>query len=396
MHKDLIKLGEAATYINGYAFKPDDRGKVGLPIIRIQDLTGNSYDLGFYDGDYPEKIEINDGDVLISWSASLGVYIWNNGKALLNQHIFKVVFDKVNIDKNYFVYAVRYKLDEMGRKTHGATMKHIVKRDIDATESPYPSKHEQIEIANNLKRIENIIELRSNELQLLDELIKARFVEMFGDLNINDKGWREISLFDACNKLKRYPTFCNMEYLAQGVRVIRISNILMDGHMDVDDENYVFVYDGANIDFPDTVIELQDIVMAVRGDGSAAKRIGIIQEEKLVGANISPNLIRIQAKREIIEPVWLFYYLTSEVGQKRLDAYVNKTAKKNIAAKDIAKIVTPVPDLNKQKQYVDFANQVDKSKLLSLIKLLEQLITYLYNVFIIYRQDKGEEVERHE
>lgn len=219
---------------------------------------------------------------------------------------------------------------------------------------------------------------------------------MFGDLNINDKGWREISLFYACNKLKRYPTFCNMEYLAQGVRVIRISNILMDGHMDVDDENYVFVYDGANIDFPDTVIELQDIVMAVRGDGSAAKRIGIIQEEKLVGANISPNLIRIQAKREIIEPVWLFYYLTSEVGQKRLDAYVNKTAKKNIAAKDIAKIVTPVPDLNKQKQYVDFANQVDKSKLLSLIKLLEQLITYLYNVFIIYRQDKGEEVERHE
>lgn len=92
----------------------------------------------------------------------------------------------------------------------------------------------------------------------------------------------------------------------------------------------------------------------------------------------------------------MFYYLTSEVGQKRLDAYVNKTAKKNIAAKDIAKIVTPVPDLNKQKQYVDFANQVDKSKLLSLIKLLEQLITYLYNVFIIYRQDKGEEVEDHE
>ena len=192
MRKDLIKLGEAATYINGYAFKPDDRGKVGLPIIRIQDLTGNSYDLGFYDGDYPEKIEINDGDVLISWSASLGVYIWNNGKALLNQHIFKVVFDKVNIDKNYFVYAVRYKLDEMGRKTHGATMKHIVKRDFDATEIPYPSKHEQIEIANNLKRIENIIELRSHELQLLDELIKARFVELFYDKGYPVLKWNDV------------------------------------------------------------------------------------------------------------------------------------------------------------------------------------------------------------
>ena len=98
MAKDMIKLGEVATYINGFAFKPQDRGEKGLPIIRIQDLTGNAYDLGFYDGEYPKKIEINDGDVLISWSASLGVYIWNRGKALLNQHIFKVVFDKADID----------------------------------------------------------------------------------------------------------------------------------------------------------------------------------------------------------------------------------------------------------------------------------------------------------
>ena len=54
----MQKLGDIATYINGYAFKPADRGLKGLPIIRIQDLTGNSYDLGFYDGIYPKKIEI--------------------------------------------------------------------------------------------------------------------------------------------------------------------------------------------------------------------------------------------------------------------------------------------------------------------------------------------------
>ena len=100
---EVKKLGDIASYINGYPFKPEDRGTEGLPIIRIQDLTGNAYDLGFYNGEYPERIEINDGDVLISWSASLGVYIWNRGKALLNQHIFKVVFDKVRVDKQYFV-----------------------------------------------------------------------------------------------------------------------------------------------------------------------------------------------------------------------------------------------------------------------------------------------------
>lgn len=101
METNKIRLGEIATYVNGYAFKPKDRGNVGLPIVRIQDLTGNARDVGFYNGEYPKKIEINNGDILISWSASLGVYVWNKGKALLNQHIFRVVFDKGEIDKSF-------------------------------------------------------------------------------------------------------------------------------------------------------------------------------------------------------------------------------------------------------------------------------------------------------
>ncbi|MCP9331566.1 restriction endonuclease subunit S [Lactobacillus kefiranofaciens] len=131
MKTKYIKLGEVATYINGYAFKPKDRGSKGLPIIRIQDLTGNSYDKGYYAGEYPPKIEINNGDVLISWSASLGVYIWNDGKALLNQHIFKVDFNKQKINKSYFVYAVEFSLKKLQQLTHGATMKHIVKKDFE-------------------------------------------------------------------------------------------------------------------------------------------------------------------------------------------------------------------------------------------------------------------------
>lgn len=171
------RLGDIATYINGFAFKPEDRGTVGLPIIRIQDLTGNAYDLGFYDGNYPERIEINDGDVLISWSASLGVYVWNKGKALLNQHIFKVAFDKCEVNREYFVYAVRYKLKEMESKTHGATMKHIVKKDFDNTLIPFPAFDEQRRIAESLDTAYAIITARQQQLQKLDELIKARFAK---------------------------------------------------------------------------------------------------------------------------------------------------------------------------------------------------------------------------
>jgi len=140
-------LGELASYVNGYAFKPEDWGEVGLPIIRIQNLTGTNETLNYYAGEYPRQVEINDGDVLISWSASLGVYLWRRGKAILNQHIFKVVFDKVSVDKRFFMYAVSQKLDELGTKTHGATMKHIVKGDFENTKIAYPSHELQEQFA---------------------------------------------------------------------------------------------------------------------------------------------------------------------------------------------------------------------------------------------------------
>ena len=220
----------------------------------------------------------------------------------------------------------------------------------------------QLQIVSTLHKIQSIIDDRMQELQKLDDLVKARFVEMFGNLETNEKCWIEKPLGELCEKVIRYPTFYGMDYLASGTRVIRIGNILEDGHMDIDNANYVFVYDNVNNDYPETVIELFDIVMAVRGDGSAAKRIGIIREKSLVGANISPNLIRIKAADSMMHPVYLFYYLTGEVGQKRLDAYVNKTAKKNIAAKDIVKVIVPTPPKDLQQDFADFVQQIDKSK----------------------------------
>ena len=220
------KLGDIATYINGYPFKPEDRGECGLPIIRIQDLTGNTYDLGYYDGKYPERIEINNGDILISWSASLGVYVWNRGKALLNQHIFKVVFDKVEINKRYFVYAVQFKLKEMEAKTHGATMKHIVKKDFDSTLIPYPSLKEQSRIAETIDSIAKTINMRQKELQKLDDLVKARFVEMFVATDAASD-WPYCTIADVSNDMRTGPfgsALHHDEFVDSGVFVLGIDN----------------------------------------------------------------------------------------------------------------------------------------------------------------------------
>ena len=88
-HEDgmnMVKLGDIATYVNGYAFKPEDWGEVGKPIIRIQDLTGSSYQTNRFDGDVPSKYIVVAGDVLISWSASLGVYVWSGPQQFFDRN----------------------------------------------------------------------------------------------------------------------------------------------------------------------------------------------------------------------------------------------------------------------------------------------------------------------
>ena len=185
----MARLGDVATFINGYAFKPEDWSSTGLPIIRIQDLTGNSYQANRYNGDYAKKYEVNEGDILISWSASLGVYVWHGEKALLNQHIFKVVFDKVEISKNFFVYQVESILEKAASAAHGATMKHLTKPVFDALPFYLPPLDEQRKIAAVLDKVSDLIAKRRQQLDKLDTLVKARFVEMFGDPENNPKKW---------------------------------------------------------------------------------------------------------------------------------------------------------------------------------------------------------------
>ena len=355
---DMIKLGNAATYINGYAFKPENRGEVGLPIIRIQDLTGNAYDLGFYDGKYPEKIEINDGDVLISWSASLGVYVWNRGKALLNQHIFKVVFDKVEIDKDYFVYAVRQKLDEMGMKTHGATMKHIVKKDFDATEIPYPSLREQAEIATNLDKISKIIEVRKRELQLLDDLIKARFVELFGDPIDNSKGYPVHQLSEYITSLtsgsRGWAQYC----VDDGDEwFITIKNV-KDCHIFTDNMQPVNAPD--NAEAKRTKVQEGDLLISITAD---LGRTGVVTKEIAEhGAYINQHLSCIRINRDVLNPLFVAHYMESPAGKEQFIAKNQSAVKAGLNFNSINSLKLIVPPLAEQNRFIDFIDQVDKSK----------------------------------
>ena len=351
------RLGDIATYINGYPFKPEDRGAEGLPIIRIQDLTGNAYDLGFYNGEYPKRVEINDGDVLISWSASLGVYLWDRGKALLNQHIFKVVFDKVDIDKQYFIYAVQHKLKEMESKTHGATMKHIVKKDFDNTVIPFPSLEQQAEIASALSKAANIIDLRRQQLSDLDDLIKARFVEMFRTYPSNENGWPTGTIRDLVTEVRYGSSRKAAEGDSGKYPYLRMNNITYSGELDLSDTK--------TIDIPADEL---DKCTVRRGDllfnrTNSKELVGKTcvynRDEQMVLAGF---VVRVRLNEKALPEFVSAFMNTSFSKQMLLGMCKAAIGQANINAQELQNIGIYIPPIKLQREFVSFKEQIDKSK----------------------------------
>ena len=353
------RLGDIATYINGYAFKPEDRGTEGLPIIRIQDLTGNPYDVGFYNGEYPKKVEINNGDVLISWSASLGVYIWNRGKALLNQHIFKVAFDKIEVNEQYFVFAVEYNLKEMEAKMHGATMKHIIKRDFDNIKIPFPSAEKQKEIADILLKVVNIIENRKQELKKFDTLVKARFVEMFGDLMLNPYEWpivsiREVSTF-VKSGLSRKLSEDDI-----GLPVIRSGNI-QNGQFIYCDVKYWYKNDPQGAKTEDYVLDDGDILVNFINSSSQIGKTAIFRDVAR-DCIYTTNIFRMKLAENCNE-YYYNWFAMSDYYYRQLQNIIQPAVNQaSFTTVNFLKLNIPLPPLKLQDEFADFVIQVDKSK----------------------------------
>ena len=158
-------LGELADYLNGKAFKPRDWDKSGLPIVRIQNLTDPQKPFNYFDGDIEERYRIDTKDLLISWSATLGSFIWDRGPAVLNQHIFKVRPNTELVKKEFLHYLVLNTLDKMATQAHGLAMKHITKKKFEALEVALPPLNEQSRIISRIKecmeRVEEIEGLRA-------------------------------------------------------------------------------------------------------------------------------------------------------------------------------------------------------------------------------------------
>lgn len=193
-----VKISSIAKFINGFPFKPEHWENDGYPIIRIQNLTDQSKPFNKTMIDVPNKYLVQKGDILVSWSATIDVFEWAREDALLNQHIFKVEFDPLKVDKSYFKIALRKTIRDLTKYAHGSTMKHVVKGDFDSHFIPLPQLNDQKRIAHLLGKVERLIAQRKQHLRQLDDLLKSVFLEMFGDPVRNEKEWENRQLQELC------------------------------------------------------------------------------------------------------------------------------------------------------------------------------------------------------
>ena len=359
-----VKLGEVATFINGYAFKPQAWSSEGKEIIRIQNLTKTSKEINYYSGTIDKKYIVEDGDILISWSGTLGVFQWCGKSAVLNQHIFKVVFDKMDIDKSYFKYVVEKGLQDAIKHTHGSTMKHLTKKYFDNIMVSYTNLREQQRIASELDLLSKLILRRQEQLEEFNILVKSRFNEMFGDPILNDMGWEVTKLGELTNKISsgNTPKGGSQVYVDKGIMFFRSQNVWKNKIL-LDDIAYID--DQTNRNMKDTILEHGDLLITKTGRvntensslGRTAQYLG--QSGK---ANINGHVYLVRINSDISKRFILEILISNAYRDYIRRICVGGIDKRQLNKNHIEDFPIILPPLSLQNEFADFVDQVDKSQ----------------------------------
>ncbi len=236
------RLGDLFVFKNGRAFKKEEWSTSGLPIIRIQNLNSKDAPFNYFTGEYSRDILVEPGDLLFSWSgtvgSSFGSHLWNGETAVLNQHIFKIGL-RETITKRYAFHALRHITEEIEQSVNGAVgLVHITKEKVNEFTLPVPPVPEQQRIVGILdEAFDGIAKARANaerNIQNTRAIFESYLQSVFTQCG---KGWVKKHLKEVCDKITD-GTHQTPTYYEEGIVFLSSRNV-SSGKINWDNIKYI-------------------------------------------------------------------------------------------------------------------------------------------------------------
>ena len=313
------------------------------------------------------------GTVILSSRAPIGKTAIAGCEMCCNQG-FKNLICSDDIFNEYLYYFLKGKTDYLNSLGRGATFKEISKSIVENIEIRLPALEEQKQIARQFGEIYRLISLRKQQLARLDELVKARFVELFGDTILNPFGWKKDLLGTVCDV--RDGTHDSPQYYESGYPLVTSKNVT-GGKIDLTDCSLICEADFKKIN-ERSKVDIGDIIMPMIG--TVGKPVIVDIEPNFAIKNVS--LIKFKADSRVLN-TYIRALLQSDYFDDAVLSKVRGGTQKFISLGDIRKLEVLVPPMELQEQFATFIKQTDKSKLavqqsLDKLELLKKALMQKY------------------
>lgn len=298
----------------------------------------------------PTKIA-NQDDILISVRAPIGALNIASGRCCIGRGLAALTVDKHLCNQKYLWYALECKVDELNSKGTGSTFKAINKKILSETEIPLPTLDEQRRIAAVLDKVSGLIAKRREQLDKLDELVKARFMEMFGEENTN------ITAEDACAIIvdcpHSTPKYIGEDKIYPAIRTSEIKN----GQIDWTSMLYVDVEEYKQRT-KRLVPVAGDIVYA--REGTYGDCVILPEQYKFC---LGQRTMLFRPNYNVCTSEYLHQVLRSDAVKRQADESNAGSTVPHVNVADAKKFTFPLPSLEKQKVFSNFVVLTNKSKL---------------------------------
>ena len=325
----------------------------GIPFYQGNADFGERYPVTRVWCNSPTKIA-KAGDILISVRAPIGAVNYAKEECCIGRGLAALTPDKSKVSSEFIFWLLKGKNTELNNKGTGSTFKAIGRKVLEETLVPDVDFEQQHEYAANLEKIYAIIQMRKQELKKMDELIRARFVELFGDPVSNPKGWEKKALSEEAEiKIGPFGSLLHKEdYISGGHALVNPSHIV-DGKIVADDK--LTVSDEKYDELSAYHLQLGDVVMGRRGEMG---RCAVVEHEGLL-CGTGSLLIRTNGdlSADYIQKIISFPSFKRTIE----DMAVGQTMPNlNVPIVSAFQIIKPPKSV--QDQYYAFVAQVDKSK----------------------------------